>query len=48
MQSIKKFTYIPDAIALKIMKTEINKIEANGKTLIIEGFPKTRIQALEW
>ena len=44
---MKKFTNISDTKAIEIMENEIGKIDSRGKNTIIEGFPKTRNQALE-
>ena len=45
---MKKFTNICDQKAIEIMDNEIGKIDSRRKNIIIEGFPKTRNQALEW
>lgn len=42
----KKFGLVNDDIVVQIVKKEIEILQKEKKGFIIEGFPKTRVQAL--
>lgn len=37
---------IPDQITIDLVKREITRFEASGQSWIVEGFPRTQVQAL--
>jgi adenylate kinase len=39
-------TIVDDNIVIELVKKEINKTEKEGKSWILEGFPRTKVQAL--
>lgn len=45
-QSIKSVGYVRDEIVVDIVKSEIDEIERKKQNYFLEGFPKTRVQAL--
>lgn len=45
-QSIKSLGYVRDDLVIEIVKAEIEDLERKKLNYLLEGFPKTRIQAL--
>jgi adenylate kinase len=43
---LTSFSYIDDDIVIEIMKKEIEEAEKSNTSWILEGFPRTRVQAL--
>ena len=42
----KSYSYVDDEIAIELMEKNINELEKTGQSWIMEGFPRTRVQAL--
>ena len=42
----KSYSYVDDEIAIELMEKNINELEKEGKSWIMEGFPRTKVQAL--
>lgn len=38
--------FISDSLALELVKREVTKLEKEGASYIIEGFPRSHVQAL--
>ena len=45
-QCKKKYQFVPDDIAVELLKPHIRDAEASGKDWIVEGFPRTQTQAV--
>jgi len=45
-ECLTKFQYVDDEIVIDTIKKEIEESEKNGQSWILEGFPRTRAQAL--
>jgi len=45
LKATKKFTYVDDEIVIKLVQKEIQEAEKQNKSWILEGFPRTRVQA---
>lgn len=41
-----KFTFVEDAVVIELVNQQILDLEKNGKDYIIEGYPRTRVQAI--
>ncbi len=37
---------MPDQVTIDLVKKEINRFETSGQSWILEGFPRTQVQAL--
>lgn len=46
MDSRKTYSYIKDEIVIELVQKQIQNLEKEKKSWIIEGFPRTRLQAL--
>jgi adenylate kinase len=38
--------FIPDSLAIDLVKREIDRLEKEGQSWILEGFPRSQVQAL--
>ena len=48
LKSTKKFEYVSDKIVIDLVAKEIQEAEKANKSWIVEGFPRTRAQALSF
>ena len=46
VESRKTYSYVKDEIVIELVKLQIETLEKEQKSWIIEGFPRTRLQAL--
>ena len=46
VESRKTYSYVKDEIVTELVSNHIKTLEKDGKSWIIEGFPRTRQQAL--
>jgi adenylate kinase family enzyme len=46
VESRKNYSYVSDEIVIDLVKLQIELLEKDQKSWIIEGFPRTRQQAL--
>ncbi len=46
VESRKNYSYVKDEIVIDLVKIQIELLEKEQKSWIIEGFPRTRLQAL--
>ena len=46
VESRKTYSYVKDEIVIELVKLQIELLEKEQKSWIIEGFPRTRLQAL--
>ena len=42
----KSYSYVPDEVVMELVKRELQQYETEKKSWIMEGFPRTRVQAL--
>ena len=45
-EASKSYSYVDDEIAIELMEKNISEYEKEGKSWVMEGFPRTRVQAL--
>ena len=45
-ESRRNYSYIPDEIVIKLVRSQIDLMEQDQKSWIIEGFPRTEVQAV--
>ena len=43
MESRKTYSYVKDEIVIELVKLQIDTLEKEQKSWIIEGFPRTRL-----
>ena len=46
LEARKTYSYVPDDIVIQLVKFQIELLEKEKRSWIIEGFPRTRQQAL--
>ena len=46
VEARKHYGYVKDEIVVELVKMQVDVLEKEGKSWIIEGFPRTRLQAL--
>ena len=45
-EAIKLYRYVPDHIIIELVKRQVQQHEHDGQSWILEGFPRTQVQAL--
>jgi adenylate kinase len=45
-EAFKLYRYVPDHIVIDLLKRQISQHEKDGQSWILEGFPRTQVQAL--
>ena len=45
-ESRRNYSYVPDEIVIKLVRSQIDLMEQDQKSWIIEGFPRTEVQAV--
>ena len=45
-ESFKMYRYVPDHIVIELIKRQVAQHEKDGQSWILEGFPRTQVQAL--
>lgn len=46
-EAFDKHEYVPDQVVCDVLKKRVNECEKENKDFIIEGFPRTKVQALQ-
>jgi len=46
VDSRKTYSYVPDDVVIELVTKQIKQLESENKSWIIEGFPRTRKQAI--
>lgn len=46
LESMKTYSYVKDEIVINVVKNRIDELEKEQTSWIMEGFPRTRLQAL--
>ena len=44
--SRRNYAYVPDEIVIKLVRSQVDLMEQDQKSWIIEGFPRTEVQAV--
>lgn len=45
-EALKLYRYVPDSIVIDLVKRQVEQHEKAGQSWILEGFPRTQVQAL--
>ena len=45
-ESLENYSYVKDSIVIELVKLQIELLEKDEKSWIIEGFPKTELQTI--
>lgn len=45
-ESFKTYKYVPDAVVVELVRRQVALHEKEGQSWILEGFPRTQVQAL--